>query len=62
MEEYITFSVGNLRFIDSFQFMSASLHTLVKNLKDGGKDNFKIMTAAFEPHKVDLLLRKGLPI
>lgn len=32
MERYVSFSVGDLRFIDSFQFMSSSLETLVNNM------------------------------
>jgi hypothetical protein len=37
MEKYISFSFGNLRFIDSLQFLNASLETLVNNLaKEGG--------------------------
>ena len=33
MEKYMAFMLGNhLNFIDSFQFMSSSLHRLVSNL------------------------------
>lgn len=32
MERYVSFSVGDLRFINSFQFMSSSLETLVNNM------------------------------
>ena len=31
-EKFMTFSIGNLKFIDSFQFMAFSLETLVKGL------------------------------
>ena len=31
MEKYISFSLGNLRFIDSFQFIPSSLDNLVKS-------------------------------
>ena len=31
-EKYISFSIGGLRFIDSFQFLFASLDNLAKNL------------------------------
>lgn len=34
MERYISFSIGKLRFIDSYQFMSDSLDTLAKNSSD----------------------------
>ena len=43
MEKYISFSLGNLRFIDSFQFMSSSLDGLVQNLKADGTDKFRIL-------------------
>ena len=33
MEKYISFTIGNLRFIDSFQFMAESLDKLSSNLK-----------------------------
>ena len=36
MEKYMSFSMGQLRFIDSFQFMSISLEKLVANLPDDG--------------------------
>ena len=42
LEMYMSFSINNkLRFIDSFQFLSSSLDSLVKNL---GKDDFKYLT------------------
>ena len=31
MEDYISFSLGNLRFIDSYRFLQASLDSLVKS-------------------------------
>ena len=33
-EKYISFSIGQLRFLDSFQFMNSSLAELVKNTPD----------------------------
>ena len=30
----MSFDIGSLKFIDSFQFMASSLETLVENLKD----------------------------
>ena len=36
MEHYISFSLGDLRFLDSFQFLSSSLECLTYNLKATG--------------------------
>ena len=61
MEKYISFSMGNLKFIDSYQFMGASLQKLVTNLAVEGKDKFQNMTAHFQDsEQQDLLLRKGV--
>ena len=35
-EKYISFSLGNLRFIDSLQFLNSSLEKLVSNLAANG--------------------------
>ena len=40
MERNISFSLGKLRFIDSFQFLSSSLETLVDDLTLEGNDAF----------------------
>ena len=45
MEKYIAFFLGNLKFIDSYQFMGASLQKLVTNLAAEGKDKFQNMMA-----------------
>jgi len=39
-EKYLQFQIGNLQFIDSFQFLSASLDELVSLLLKSGKQNF----------------------
>ena len=39
-EKYISFSIDNIRFIDSLQFMNASLEKLVGNLAEDGKHKF----------------------
>jgi len=39
-EKYLSFQVGNLRFIDSFQFLSTSLDNLVSLLLKTGRDKF----------------------
>ena len=61
MENYISFSLGNFRFIDSYQFLSCSLEQLVKNLAEEGDKHFTYLKRIFQ-HKwqIDLLLRKGV--
>ena len=57
-ERYITFSLGGLRFIDSLQFMNASLERLVDNLT---KDEFKFLQKFIDGQRQqELLLRKGV--
>ena len=46
-EKYISFSVGQLKFLDSFQFMGSSLAKLVEATD---KDDFKITQNSFNPH------------
>ena len=59
MEKYISFSINTLRFIDSFQFLNASLDTLTKNLAQEGIDKFPSLKAHLpNPEKQALLLRK----
>ena len=58
MEKYISFSLGCMDFIDSFQFMSSSLEKLVDNLAKEGPTKFHHMTEYFGTEKIDLLLRK----
>ena len=60
-EKYISFSVDNLVFMDSIQFMNASLDTLVTNLsKSGGLSRFQHLIKHTENNKASLLLRKGV--
>ena len=49
----------DLRFIDSFQFMSSSLNNLVTDLKQGGMDKFKYVNQEFGQF-AELLTRKGI--
>ena len=61
MEKYIGFTFGNLRFIDSLQFMGTSLEKLVGNLAQEGKDKFHHMCRYIpDPNQQELLLRKGV--
>ena len=39
-EKFVTFQIGNLRFLDSYQFLSTSLEELVSLLLKSGKQNF----------------------
>ena len=59
-EKYISFSIGNLRFIDSLQFLNASLSTLVDNLAREGSHKFPCLKDHFQDQgQHQLLLRKG---
>ena len=49
----------NLRFIDSFGFMSSSLSQLVIDLKQNGLDKFKNVSQEFGVH-TELMTRKGI--
>ena len=55
-EKYISFSLGNLRFIDSLNFLQSSLAKLAR-----GTDDFPIMKKLVpEENKRQLLLKKGI--
>ena len=56
MEKYLSFTVDRLKFIDSLQFTSQSLDSLVKTLE---VDEFKYVREAFPiQHEFDLIKRK----
>ena len=59
-EKYISFSIDNLDFIDSLQFMNASLEKLVSNLAKNGDNKFPTLKKYIDSDKVPLLLRKGV--
>ncbi|XP_028417042.1 uncharacterized protein LOC114541307 [Dendronephthya gigantea] len=59
-EKYISFSIDNLDFIDSLQFMNASLEKLVSNLAKDGVDKFPTLKKYIDSDKTPLLLRKGV--
>ncbi|KAK3928252.1 putative DNA polymerase [Frankliniella fusca] len=57
-ERYKSFSWGNLRFLDSFNFLSTSLEKLVNDLHD---DDFYLLKELFpDAEKQSLLRRKGV--
>ncbi|UYV77913.1 hypothetical protein LAZ67_15002823 [Cordylochernes scorpioides] len=56
MEKYSVILVDDVIFLDSFQFLSASLNTLSSNLP---QDGFKVLSQCF-PYQTDLLRRKGV--
>ena len=57
LEKYMSFSMNNkLTFINSLQFLSSSLDSLVKNL---GKDDFKYLSQEFDNNVLDLPKQKG---
>ena len=60
-EKYISFSIGNLNFIDSLQFMTSSLERLVSNLSKEGSSKFYHLKKHMpqDEDKLDLL-RKGV--
>ena len=54
----MSFTINNkLRFIDSFHFLSSSLHSFVKN---SGKDDFKYLSQEFHKNVWDLVKQKRL--
>ena len=56
LEKYMSFTINNkLRFIDSFQFLSSSLDSLVKHLD---KNDFKCLSQEFDKNKLDLVKQK----
>lgn len=59
-EKYTTFTIDNLKFIDSYHFLSSPLSKLVENLKNSNYE-FPIFNSFFHGNKYrKLLLRKGL--
>ena len=42
MEKFMTFGVGDIKFIDSFQFMASSLETLAEHLITKSKDEYEM--------------------
>lgn len=66
-EKFLSFSLDEIRLLDSYQFLSVSLAILVENLRKSGVENFVITRKVFEKRysnfneeKMSLLLRKGV--
>ena len=57
MEKYLSLTVGQLQFLDSFQFTSRSLEELVKSLECG---EFKYLSESFISDHFELVRRKGV--
>ena len=56
LEKYMNFNINNkLSFIDSFQFLSSSLKSLVKNLSN---HDFKYLSQEFDNNLLDLVKQK----
>jgi len=57
-ERFLQFQIANLKFIDSFQFLPASLEHLVELLLKAGKHNFQHTIKYLGDH--DLVFTKGM--
>ena len=58
----MTFGVGDVKFIDSFQFMASSLETLAENLITKSKDEYEMfenMKKHFNADELKLVCQKG---
>ena len=61
IENYISFTLGHLCFLDSLRVMNESLGKLVNNLAAEGDDHFHHIKRYYtDPHQRALLLRKGV--
>ena len=62
LERYVSFSLGPLRFLDSYQFMSSSLSALANNLEDFPhlEELFPSIWNGFVKEDLKLLTRKGV--
>ena len=57
-EKYISFQIGSLRFVDSLQFLNASLESLIQSLVKDGVDKFQHTQRHFPGS--DLVFQKGI--
>ena len=60
MDRYIGFQMGALRFLDSLQFLNASLETLVSNLTKDGLDKLVYTKRHFDQEQIPFVSRKGI--
>jgi len=58
-EQYLQFQIGELRFLDSYQFLSTSLDQLVSLLLKSGKHNF-VHTKTHLGTDDDIVFAKGV--
>ena len=58
IERFLSFSIGRLQFIDSFQFASESLDKLAKNMRD--EDLLLTQKAFPDPDQFQLMRQKGV--
>ena len=58
-EQFLTFSYRGLKFVDSYQFLTASLGTLAENLRKSGEEKF-VHTRRHFPEHFDMVTRKGV--
>lgn len=65
-EKYMLFSINGAKFLDSLNFLNASLDTLVKNLADDTMDRFHYLKQSIDPsdifynEKLEVLKKKGV--
>ena len=60
-EKYLTFSIGDVHFKDSYHYLSESLSVLVKNLLTKGVGNFfNVNNFIKKKNKRELFLKKGI--
>ena len=61
MEKFMAFGVGDIKFIDSFQFMALSLETLADNLITKSTDKYEMfenVKTHFNADELDLVCQK----
>ena len=63
-EKFMTFSIGDLKFLDTAQFMPSSLDKLAKNLITKSRtdkfENFDNMKQHFNAEQLELICKKGV--